>query len=179
MGKEPARQPARNGYVMKRLQIYSTALSVGCAVGVLMAVILTSNENTLPRTAVVIPTKSPLTKRQERINRLAFQPNIVNGNQAPNSIDRMITSSIPRRGNKPARRNIAELISASDDSANPYPGGDQTVRVKPGDTLFAIAKRTGINAHKLAAINTIKSPYLIRPGQILYLYGVNQGKFAK
>ncbi len=153
---------------MKRVQIYSTALSVGCALGILMAVILTGNQNTLPRTAVVIPTKNPFTLQANRqINlpgRLPFQRS---DDTQPQEIDRIITSSIARKDTNARQRGIGDLISAQE--LNPFPGGAKTVTVMAGDTLFGIAKRTGINAHKLAALNGIDAPFIIRPGQILHL----------
>ena len=45
----------------------------------------------------------------------------------------------------------------------------RTYRVKPGDTLTAIAARFGTTAKKLAALNNITNPSLIRVGQVLKL----------
>ena len=153
---------------MRRVQIYSTALSVGCALGILMAVILTSNKTSLPRTAVVVPTKNPFALQASRRinlpNRLPFQRA---GDGQPQQIDRITTSSIPRKSRNSKRSRIGDLISAQE--LNPFPGGSDTVTVLAGDTLFGIAKRTGINAHKLAALNGIDAPFIIRPGQILHL----------
>jgi len=76
----------------------------------------------------------------------------------------MITSSISR--GKPIS-NINDIIAENSEVTNPYPGADETVVVRPKDTLAAIARRTGINVYQLAAINSIEAPFIIRPGQIL------------
>lgn len=44
-----------------------------------------------------------------------------------------------------------------------------TITVRKGDTLFALAQQHNIDAKQLAAINGLKSPYIIRPGQTLKL----------
>lgn len=41
--------------------------------------------------------------------------------------------------------------------------------VQPGDTLYSIAWRYGMDYHQLAVMNQIGSPYVIRAGQILQL----------
>lgn len=43
------------------------------------------------------------------------------------------------------------------------------ITVRKGDTLFALAQQHNIDAKQLAAINGLKSPYIIRPGQTLKL----------
>ena len=44
-----------------------------------------------------------------------------------------------------------------------------TYRVKPGDTLYAIARHTGIKPSRLARHNRLSDPSRIRPGMILKL----------
>ena len=44
-----------------------------------------------------------------------------------------------------------------------------SVTVSKGDTLYAIAQQYDMTTRQLAAINGIKSPYTIRPGQTLRL----------
>lgn len=51
-------------------------------------------------------------------------------------------------------------------AATPRP---RTYRVKPGDTLGAIAARFGTTVKELAALNGITNPSLIRVGQVLQL----------
>lgn len=165
---------AGNGQKMKRIQIYSTAMSVGCAIGVLMAVILTGNESTLPRTAVVVPTKNPVSlqasTRSKLPSALPFQREVTRNRDG---IDRIITTSIPKSTGNHTRKNIGELISRGSKNINPFPESVpknvETITVRAGDTLFAIARRSGVNAHKLAKLNAIEAPFVIRPGQILHL----------
>lgn len=159
---------------MKKIQIYSTAMSVGCAIGVLMAVILTGNQNTLPRTAVVVPTKSPVSlqasTRSNLPSQLPFQRAL---KRVPDGIDKIVTTSIPRNTRTHSRKNIDDIISTGTRKINPYPAETSskaaTITVRAGDTLFAIARRSGINPHKLAELNAIETPFVIRPGQILHL----------
>ena len=46
---------------------------------------------------------------------------------------------------------------------------DQRYTVLPGDTLYAIAFRHGLDYRRLAAANDIAAPYTIYPGQALWL----------
>ncbi|MFJ8900043.1 N-acetylmuramoyl-L-alanine amidase [Streptomyces sp. NPDC102370] len=48
-------------------------------------------------------------------------------------------------------------------------GTASTYTVKSGDTLSAIGARTGVKWQTIASLNGIKSPYVIRPGQVLKL----------
>jgi lipoprotein NlpD len=43
------------------------------------------------------------------------------------------------------------------------------ITVREGDTLYRLAKRNGMSAAKLARINGLRSPYMIKPGQTLAL----------
>lgn len=43
----------------------------------------------------------------------------------------------------------------------------QTYTVKPGDTLFAIARKFGIHYNAIAAVNSLESPTDVQPGQTL------------
>ncbi len=45
----------------------------------------------------------------------------------------------------------------------------KTYRVRPGDTLYSIAFRYGLDYKTLARVNGINSRYIIRPGQVLRL----------
>jgi len=48
-------------------------------------------------------------------------------------------------------------------------GVDGTYRVQPGDTLSSIARETGVSVERLASLNNISNPSLIRVGQRLRL----------
>ncbi|MCW8922465.1 MAG: peptidoglycan DD-metalloendopeptidase family protein [Gammaproteobacteria bacterium] len=49
--------------------------------------------------------------------------------------------------------------------------GVTEVEVRRGDTLFSLAKENNLSVARLAAINGLKKPYVINPGQILRLKG--------
>ena len=156
--------------IKMKMKMMSMALSISCSIGVLMAIILTNNENNLPRTAVVVPTQNPDNLQSDifakSITRLPEQEP---GYALPENIDRTITSSISPNGNDKRKHNIGQIITGDQEVDNPYPLSDKMVTVETGDTLFAISLRTGINVYQLAKINSIKEPYVIRPGQILHL----------
>jgi LysM repeat protein len=52
-------------------------------------------------------------------------------------------------------------------TAKPTPKARRTYRVQPGDTLGSIALRFGTTVKAISALNGIKDPSLIRPGQVL------------
>ena len=58
------------------------------------------------------------------------------------------------------------LINGGNDSGSP---GDVTYTVRPGDTLWAIARRFGTTVQELVMLNWIADPDLIYPGQVLRL----------
>lgn len=47
----------------------------------------------------------------------------------------------------------------------------QFITVKPGDTLYTLARNNGLPTWKLATINGIEYPYILHPGQKLRLSG--------
>ncbi len=53
--------------------------------------------------------------------------------------------------------------------------GPQSYTVKRGDTLFSISQRHGMNYRELAAVNNIRYPYLLKPGQRLRIPVDNPG----
>ena len=57
----------------------------------------------------------------------------------------------------------AEVARDGQSAQAPRPG--EVYVVRPGDTLYSIAFRYGINVNELAARNQIKAPYTIYPGQ--------------
>jgi LysM repeat protein len=57
-------------------------------------------------------------------------------------------------------------------SAVPEPAPlEKVYRVRPGDTLASIARRFGVSATDLAAVNKIRDPNQIQPGQVIELPG--------
>jgi lipoprotein NlpD len=45
----------------------------------------------------------------------------------------------------------------------------EKVKVQKGDTLFGLSKRYDISVEQLAKLNQLKKPYVIQPGQTIYL----------
>ncbi|MDA3869876.1 MAG: LysM peptidoglycan-binding domain-containing protein [Gammaproteobacteria bacterium] len=45
------------------------------------------------------------------------------------------------------------------------------VTVRPGDTLYSLARENNLSPARLATINGLRSPYVINPGQVLRLTG--------
>ncbi len=64
--------------------------------------------------------------------------------------------------------NVVEL--KEEELSNVAGGRDKYYEVKPGDTLWAISRRYGVSVDKLARLNAIKNPDVLRVGQVLKLY---------
>src|SRR5690606_32414818 len=63
---------------------------------------------------------------------------------------------------------VGQRLCVWDNSQNPYPQPDDgSYIVQRGDTLYAIARRFGMNLYQLASINAIWNPNLILAGQVL------------
>ena len=60
------------------------------------------------------------------------------------------------------------LINGGNDSGSP---GGVTYTVRPGDTLWTIARRFGTTVQNLVRANNIADPNLIYPGQVLTIPG--------
>ncbi len=69
---------------------------------------------------------------------------------------------------QPAERQPAEGTAAT------AAGPEITYTVQPGDRLFRIAQRFGVDYRTLAAYNNIVNPNLIYPGQVLRIPGTGQ-----
>ena len=52
---------------------------------------------------------------------------------------------------------------------------DMQYRVEPGDTLYAISRKTGVSVPLLAQANNLRPPYTLSPGQIVRAPGANAG----
>ena len=49
----------------------------------------------------------------------------------------------------------------------------QLLHAKKGDTLYSISKRYGVSVERLAQLNQLKKPYIIQPGQAVFLKPLN------
>lgn len=91
-------------------------------------------------------------------------------------VDPATTSSVPlpetQTSKQPsARPSVMSLIRENSDVAPAVSSGTNRVSVivKPGDTVFAIARRHGLTVNELAALNALEEPFVIRVGQTLYV----------
>lgn len=67
----------------------------------------------------------------------------------------------------PAAAPAAQAARAVPGSAGSTGSGVSSYRVAPGDTIEAIARRTGASQSALISANGLRAPYLIRIGQVL------------
>lgn len=47
------------------------------------------------------------------------------------------------------------------------------VKAEKGDTLYSLSKRYGVSVERLAQLNQLKKPYIIQPGQTIFLKPLN------
>ncbi len=90
------------------------------------------------------------------------------------ALDRMIPA-IKNKGYKFVT--ISQLMNRKPAPTTPAPGGTYTV--KPGDTLFIIARRYNTTVAKLAQANNIKNVNVIRVGQVLKIPGTTPAPAPK
>ena len=48
------------------------------------------------------------------------------------------------------------------------------IKAEKGDTLYSISRRSGVSVKRLAQLNQLKEPYVIRPGQTIFLKPLNR-----
>ena len=53
-----------------------------------------------------------------------------------------------------------------------YPA-DKWVKAEKGDTLYGLSKKYGVSIDRLAQLNQLKKPYVIKPGQTIFLKPLN------
>jgi LysM repeat protein len=86
----------------------------------------------------------------------------VNGIRDPRRLRPGQVLEIPAEGSAPA------AVTAKAAAPPPEP---ERYRVRAGDTLGSIARRTGVSERSLASLNGIDDPRRLRPGQLLVLPG--------
>jgi len=52
------------------------------------------------------------------------------------------------------------------------------VKAKKGDTLYGLSKQYGVSVDRLAQLNQLKKPYVIQPGQTIFLKPLNTASHA-
>lgn len=62
-----------------------------------------------------------------------------------------------------------DIAYAPASSSQVISSNQKWVKAGKGDTLFGISKRSGVSVDRLAQLNQLKKPYLIKPGQTIFL----------
>ena len=75
------------------------------------------------------------------------------------------------------RYDQSTAYAPSSSSQRSNPDNNQTyqkwVKAEKGDTLYGLSKRYGISVNRLAQLNQLKKPYVINPGQTIFLKPLN------
>ncbi|HEX2486353.1 MAG TPA: LysM peptidoglycan-binding domain-containing protein, partial [Myxococcota bacterium] len=98
----------------------------------------------------------------------------VNGIDDPRRLRPGQVLAIPREDTASAPESAPQATTRAPEpepAAEPPPAEPARVLVEPGDTLGAIARREGVEAAELAAVNAIRDPRSLRPGQVLVVPG--------
>lgn len=67
-------------------------------------------------------------------------------------------------------KNIDQSITYSPESSSGrYVSNQQLVKAKKGDTLYGLSRRYGVDMKRLVRLNQLKKPYVIQPGQTIFL----------
>lgn len=78
-----------------------------------------------------------------------------------------------RRSERASDVAYAPQTAAKADNAgkNPvsYSSNQKWVKVRKGDSLYSISKRSGVSVEHLAQLNQLKKPYTIQPGETIFL----------
>jgi len=72
-------------------------------------------------------------------------------------------------------RNIAYAPQSAikTQSSNNVSSSKGRVKAVKGDTLYSLSKRYGVSVERLAQLNQLKKPYIIQPGQTIFLKPLN------
>lgn len=63
--------------------------------------------------------------------------------------------------------------SSEQASAERYASNQKMVKVKKGDNLYVLSRRYGVDMKRLAQLNQLKKPYILQPGQTIFLQPLN------
>ena len=77
---------------------------------------------------------------------------------------------VRNRGTSHARENSNTSAVAS----NSYSSDEKWVKAQKGDTLYALSKRHNVSVQRLAQLNQLKKPYVLQPGQTIFLKPLNK-----
>ncbi len=59
--------------------------------------------------------------------------------------------------------------TSSRQASETSPAGNGMVRAEKGDTLYGLSRQYGVSVERLAQLNQLKKPYVIKPGQTIFL----------
>jgi len=73
------------------------------------------------------------------------------------------------KGGGSASQAVPQVLGASDVKTKPANNGIQfeEYKIQKGDTLFNISQKYGISWTTIAALNNLKSPFTLKPGQTI------------
>ena len=71
----------------------------------------------------------------------------------------------------------SQLSAAQQDQASQGSSQQKWLKAKKGDTLYGISKQAGVSVQELARLNQLKQPYIIQPGQAVFLKPLKSGCF--
>lgn len=74
--------------------------------------------------------------------------------------------------------NLATPVSTKSNSASSVVSTSGTYTVKAGDTLYSIARRSGVSLNSLLSLNGLSQSSVIRPGQTLNVSGASNATVA-
>lgn len=75
-------------------------------------------------------------------------------------------------------RSIAYVPSPPSRQAAGNYSNKKLVKAEKGDTLYGLSKRYGVSVDRLVQLNQLKKPYVIQPGQTIFLKPLNSGRYA-
>ncbi|NLG86646.1 MAG: L,D-transpeptidase family protein [Firmicutes bacterium] len=107
----------------------------------------------------------------------------IHGTNAPWLIGQAVSNGCIRMYNSDVeyvydRVNIGTEVQILNDELAFNPGSGNTYTVQPGDSLWLIAHQHHTTVDILAAVNHLSPPYIIYPGQKLYLPGTESSPSA-
>lgn len=62
-----------------------------------------------------------------------------------------------------------QSVTETKPSNNNISSNQDRVKVVKGNTLYSISKRSGVSVERLAQLNQLKKPYVVQPGQTIFL----------
>lgn len=80
--------------------------------------------------------------------------------------------------NKRHEQAIAYAPASSSEQPDKFYPKQKWVKAEKGDTLYGLSRRYGISVERLAQLNQLKKPYVIQPGQTIFLKPLDSSRSA-